>query len=85
MPSPLTLPSPSLSHAVLSWELMQAGLTMRALAVGPAEEHYVSFTYAEPPEWQNSMLSGTREAVMSVTSICKGASCGKSQGLMLSH
>lgn len=32
-----------------------------------------------------SLAQCGREVVMSVTSICKGASCGKSQGIMLSH
>lgn len=66
---------------------MQAVLTARALAVDPAEEHYVSFTYVETSEGQNSPQSGPawREVVMSVRGVCEGASCGNSQGLMLSH
>ncbi len=32
-----------------------------------------------------SLAQCGREVIMSVTSICKGASCGKSQGIMLSH
>lgn len=50
MPSPFDFSFPeSLTQSYLL-KLMQAVLTVRALAVDPTEEHYVSFIYTRDTE-----------------------------------
>lgn len=58
---------------------------MRALAVDPAEEHYTSFTYTKMPQWQNRPESGAAWKRGRYEMYLWGASCGKSQGLLLAH
>lgn len=79
---------PQVSYAVLSWKLIQAVLPMKGF--GAVSRRWNNMYHSFMPRHWSGKIAGNlaqcvRVLVVSVGSICKDASCGKSQDLMLSH